>query len=125
MSDILVKPATDVTAHEVDMEGAADVTMRMLIGPGEGAPNFAMRMFEISPGGHTPLHTHPWEHETFILEGSGALRDGEADRPISAGDCVFIPADELHQFAAAGDEMLKILCLVPADSACGLAKDDD
>lgn len=56
---MLIRHSDSVTGHEVDMEGAKGVIFRMLLGEGEGAPNFCMRQFNIAPGGHT----HDWEHE--------------------------------------------------------------
>ena len=49
------------------------VTMQVLIGPDEGAGNFVMRRFTLAPGAATPHHDHEWEHEAFILEGTGVL----------------------------------------------------
>ena len=108
-----VKAAQGVEAGAVEMEGASNVTMRMLIGPADGAPNFNMRMFEVAPGGHTPLHRHDWEHEVYVLDGAGSVRSAKGDHPIAAGDCVFVPPGEQHQFRNAANETLKFLCLVP------------
>ena len=93
--------------------GASKVTVRWLITKGMGANNFAMRLFEVAPGGFSPLHTHPWEHEVFILEGEGVVFDGEKATPFEADDVVFVPSDERHQFKNTGKESLKFLCLIP------------
>ncbi len=53
------------------------VKIRWLITEETGAPNFAMRQFTVAPGGSTPQHTHSWEHEAYILEGSGTIQGGE------------------------------------------------
>ncbi len=108
-----IKLARDVPAGAVQMEGAAGVTMRMLIGPDDGAPNFHMRMFEVVPGGHTPLHRHDWEHEVYVLSGCGSVRAGAEERPIAPGQCVFVAPDEEHQFCNPGQTPLRFLCLVP------------
>jgi quercetin dioxygenase-like cupin family protein len=89
------------------------VKMRKLITKHIGANNFAMRLFEIDPEGNTPLHTHPWEHEVFIVEGEGAIFDGEKLSPFKTNDVVFIPPDERHQFKNTGKTLLKFLCLIP------------
>ena len=108
-----IQKADTVEAKAVEMEGAEGVTLRMLIGPLDGAPNFNMRLFEVAPGGFTPRHTHSWEHEAYILAGEGAvLADGQ-EQPVSAGDCVYVDPDEEHQFRNTGGENLKFLCLVP------------
>jgi len=56
--------------------------IRWLITKEMGAPNFAMRLFEISPRGFSPLHTHAWEHEIFVLEGNGSVFDGKNVGPF-------------------------------------------
>ena len=93
--------------------GASKVTVRWLITKDVGANNFAMRLFDVAQGGFSPLHTHPWEHEVFILEGEGVVFDGEKATPFEASDVVFIPPDERHQFKNTGKESLKFLCLIP------------
>ena len=89
------------------------VRIRSLITKNIGASNFAMRLFEIEPDGTTPLHTHAWEHEVFILGGKGAVFDGTKETPFKAGDVVFILPDERHQFKNTGNKILKFLCLIP------------
>ena len=107
-----VKHYKDVSAKKVE-EGATNTTIRWLIAESEGAGNFYMRLLEIGPGGNTPRHSHDWEHEVYILSGAGTLRTPDGDRPLSAGDCVFVPGGELHQFRSADGEEMKFLCLIP------------
>ncbi len=111
-----IKLAEAVDASPVRIDGAAGVTMRMLIGPDDGAPNFNMRLFEVAPGGHTPAHSHGWEHEVYVLGGAGAVRAAGADHPAAAGQCVYVSPNEEHQFVNTGSEPLRFLCLVPRDS---------
>ena len=63
---MLIKKIDEVKAKAVEMEGAKDVTVRVLFGPADGAPTFAMRVFEVAGGGHTPYHEHPFEHEVNV-----------------------------------------------------------
>jgi quercetin dioxygenase-like cupin family protein len=109
---------TDVPASEVPAP-AVGVKIRWLIDANTGAPHFAMRHFEIAPGGNTPLHTHGWEHEVFILGGSGVVAHADGDTPFAAGDVIFMPGDEEHQFRNTGSEPVTMLCLVPQGAACG------
>src|SRR5882757_1191151 len=97
----------DVPSAPVDMPGSSGCQVRWLIGEREGAPNFAMRQFEVEPGGHTPKHSHPYEHEVFVLEGSGVVLEGEAEHPLSAGDFVLVTPGEVHQFRNTGATPLK------------------
>ncbi len=102
-----------IKGEEVSDPGAKDVTVRWLISKNDGAPNFAMRLFEIKPGGFTPYHQHQWEHEVFILKGDGSLvTEGKAS-PLKPGDAVFVPGGENHQFKNVSEEDLIFLCLIP------------
>lgn len=94
-------------------EAAPGVVMRVVAGPAEGAPTFAMRVFEIQPGSATPDHAHAWEHEVFVVSGRGALRSGNAERPLGEGDAVLVLPDEPHCFANTSDDMLRVICVVP------------
>ena len=97
----------------VEMEGSSGCSVRWLIGSKDDAPNFAMRQFEVAAGGHTPKHSHPYEHEVFVLEGEGVILEGDVEHRLRAGDVVFVKPDEVHQFQNRGDAPLKFLCLVP------------
>ena len=100
----------------VHMEGAAGCQVRWLLGPEQGTPTFAMRQFEVAPGGFTPRHSHPYEHEVFVLEGEGVVVEGEKEHPLRPGDVIFVVPDEVHQFRNTGSAPLKFLCLVPNSS---------
>jgi quercetin dioxygenase-like cupin family protein len=108
-----VAPSSSVAMETVTVPGTKGVTMRVLIGERDGAPNFVMRQFELEPGGFTPHHQHAYEHEVFVLEGSGVVLEGETERPIAGGDCVYVAADEVHQFKNTGPAPLRFLCLIP------------
>jgi quercetin dioxygenase-like cupin family protein len=102
---------SEVTRDEV--EGYSGVSIRWLISEKDGANNFAMRLFEIKPGGNTPYHEHEWEHEVFILQGKGAVKKKDGEEKFKKGDFFFIPQSEWHQFRNTGDEIIQFLCLVP------------
>lgn len=108
-----VKNNQQVELNPVEMEGASGCHVRWLVGEQEGAPNFAMRQFEVEPGGYTPKHFHPYEHEVFVLEGEGEVYEGDQPHPLKAGDVVLVSPDEVHQFRNTGDQKLKFLCLIP------------
>ncbi|HMP07610.1 MAG TPA: cupin domain-containing protein [Lacipirellulaceae bacterium] len=115
-----IQAAANVPQAPVTMEGAAGCRVRWLVGEGEGAPNFAMREFELDPGGHTPKHFHPYEHEIYVLEGEGAILDGDLERPLRPGDVVYVAPDDVHQFRNTGSGRFRMLCLIP-NSAAGQA----
>lgn len=104
----------EAPAKEFDKPPAKGVTGRVLIGKDDGAPNFCMRVFELKPGGHTPFHAHPWEHEIFCHSGMGEVyRDGQWV-PVASGTAVFIPGNQDHQIRNTGPDTLTFICLVPA-----------
>jgi quercetin dioxygenase-like cupin family protein len=108
-----VVPYTDMPPTHFDNEMAKGVDGRVLIGKKDGANNFCMRIFEIAPGGHTPKHTHDWEHEMFIHAGTGEIFcDGRAT-PVQAGFAVFVDANLEHQIRNTGTALMKVVCLVP------------
>jgi quercetin dioxygenase-like cupin family protein len=106
-----VYPYTDVAAHPV--EGLPGVTMRWVIAQNVGAPNFAMRVVEVQPGAATEHHTHAWEHEVFVLEGLGSVRDAQGETAIGPGSCIYVAPDELHQFRNTGTSRLRFICVIP------------
>ncbi len=102
-----------IAQQPVDMEGAVGCQVRWLVSEGDGSPNFAMRQFEVGVGGHTPRHSHPYEHEVFVLDGEGVVLEGDTEHPLRKGDVVLVTPDEVHQFRNTGQTPLKFLCLVP------------
>jgi quercetin dioxygenase-like cupin family protein len=108
-----IKRADDCPAEPVTAEGAVDTLIRLLIHEAEGAPNFYMRQFTVAPGGQTPRHRHAWEHEVYVLAGRGVAVTPEGERPISAGDCIYVAPNDDHQFSNTARDELKFLCLVP------------
>ena len=104
---------TEVKLETPKEQGIKDVMVRWLISKKDGADNFAMRLFEIQPEGHTPLHQHDWEHEIFVLEGNGVTKNKTGEESFRQGDVLFVPPMEWHQFVNTGKEILKIICLIP------------
>lgn len=95
-------------------ETAKGVAGRVVAGTADGAKNFCMRIFEIVPEGHTPKHSHPWEHEMFVHSGTGEIYGNGRWQPIGPGTVIFMPPDEEHQVKNAGKEILILACLVPS-----------
>lgn len=87
--------------------------MRVVAGPDDGAPNFAMRVIEIEPRSSTPYHSHAWEHEVFVISGQGAARTVEGEKQLGEGDAIFVASNEQHCFANTGDDLLRLVCVVP------------
>jgi quercetin dioxygenase-like cupin family protein len=113
---MIVKRYNEVEKNEVNKEGVKDVSIRWLVGHDSGAPNFYMRLFEVEPGGHSPFHSHPWEHEVYFLEGSGRINiSGGKAIPFEKDHFALVAPDEEHQFENTGTTPLKFLCIIPKD----------
>lgn len=117
MSKGKVTHYSNIEAEELNYEGAQGVTRRWLIDDqNDGAPVYALRMFEIEAHGHTPRHSHDWEHENYIIEGEGRLWLDDKWNEIKAGDVAYIPPNASHQFENTGDTTLILLCGIPIES---------
>jgi len=114
---MIVQHYENAAATPVEMPGAEGCQIRWLVGERDGAPTFAMRQFEVVAGGYTPKHFHDYEHEVFVLEGSGTVLEGETQHALKAGDVVFVRPNEIHQFRNTGSAPLKFLCLIPNTAA--------
>jgi len=108
-----IEKSSNIAKRTVEIEGAKDVEIRWLISKDDGAENFAMRMFKIKSGGFTPLHSHPHEHEVFVLEGEGVFVCEGEEYELSEEYVIFVPGDKEHQFKNTGDSVLRFLCLIP------------
>ncbi len=113
---MLVRHYTDVRQDRVEIEGAKGVRVRWLISEREGAPTFALREFEIEAGGHTPYHSHDWEHEVFVLQGQGAAVSKEGEEPMNPGTAILVTPGEAHNFRNTGEGVLRFLCAIPLPS---------
>lgn len=115
---MLIRNINDVELKPVEMPGVQGARMAVMAGRADGVPNFSMRQFRVEAAGHTPRHSHDYEHEVFIVEGGGTILLEGAERPVRSGDVIYVPANEEHQFKA-GATGLRFLCLVPVTRDCG------
>lgn len=79
----------------------------------DGAPVYALRVVEVAPGGHTPRHTHPYEHENFVVAGRGRVWLDGRWHDLVAGDVAFVPGGMEHTYENTGDELFVVLCGIP------------
>ncbi len=100
--------------NTVDMPGAQGATMRWLVGRQTGARTYAMRYFEIAPGGIIPLHHHPEEHEIFVLHGKVKLLGPKEGLVAKKDDVIFIPSEEPHGYDnTESKEPFRFICVIP------------
>jgi quercetin dioxygenase-like cupin family protein len=111
---IVVGKSDSVSAHDIsDGQTVVNAKKRVLIGQDLGAPNFIMRLFTLGEGGFSPYHKHDWEHEVFILSGEGIVRGDGFEKKVEAGDFVYVPPNEEHQFRSVGKGEFAFLCVIP------------
>jgi len=120
----LVRRADDVEYESVD---AADGLRKgVLVGPDDGAPNFAMRRFALAPGAEVPRHTNAVEHEQHVLAGEYVVGIDDTEYEVRAGDSLLIPAGTVHWYRNEGETEGAFLCAVPnGDDEIVLVDRDD
>jgi len=106
---MLLRDINEVPAHPYG-QGALK---RIIFGESDGAPTFAMRVFDVPVGGASSHHAHDFEHEVLILEGEGVVKGDNGDIPFSQNTALLIPPNELHQLVNTGTSMLRFVCMVP------------
>ena len=95
---------------------APGTSIRVLISDeNDGAPVYNMRMIEIEANGNTPDHSHPFEHENYIVEGKGQVMIEGEFYDLIPGDVVFVPPNARHQYKNVGESVFKFLCSVPVE----------
>lgn len=107
----VVKRASEVAYESVD--AAEGLRKGVLLDESDGAPNFAIRRFELAPGSEVPTHTNAVEHEQHVLAGEYVVGIGEEEYTVTAGDSLLIPAGVEHWYRNEGDEPGAFLCAVP------------
>ncbi|MFW9792921.1 MAG: cupin domain-containing protein [Candidatus Thorarchaeota archaeon] len=98
----------------VDFSDSKNVYVRWLIGRNNGAKTYAMRHFEIKPGGIIPLHTHEEEHEIFVLEGEAKVLGAEKETVAKKDNVVFVPSNLPHGYDnTEGKKSFRFICVIP------------
>jgi mannose-6-phosphate isomerase-like protein (cupin superfamily) len=87
-------------------------TIRELMHPQQhGNRKQSLAEATVPPGTTTLLHRHKETEELYhITAGSGLMRLGKEQFPVSVGDTVLIPPGTPHAIENRGTEELKILC---------------
>jgi len=114
-----IKHWKDVPAQAVP--GQEGATIRWVLNDVDGAPHFALRVIELQPGASSPHHSHWWEHEIFVLQGTGMVVSPAGETPIRPGTTILVEGDDVHQLRNTGDEVLRFICLIPFPWLEGLA----
>ncbi|MGB9789124.1 MAG: cupin domain-containing protein [Thermotoga caldifontis] len=108
---MLIKHWNEVQPQKL-MDGK--ILKRVLIDKNE-APTFVMRLFTLEPSASTPFHSHPWEHEVFVVKGKLKVVSQDRERIVEEGFFVYVAPNELHQFVNISDGPSSFICVVPKE----------
>jgi quercetin dioxygenase-like cupin family protein len=97
-----------------EAEGSyCEVTRRLLLGGEEGDElAFELRYFEVAAGGWTSLERHRHPHAVVVLCGRGEVQLRAERHALEPFDAVYVAPGDPHQFRAAADQKLGLLCVV-------------
>ena len=106
----------DVKKIKPNMEGAKGIYKQIPISRDHGTPTFSFRVFTIEPGGHTPLHSHHFEHVNYVIEGQGTVINGDKEHELKKGDFILVLPGETHQYKnTSEDKNMLLICAVPKE----------
>ena len=110
---MIIRHDSEMKFVEVNMEDAEAVSMCIPVGLEEGSQNMIMRLFRIAPGGHTPYHTHDFEHLVRVVSGKGLVIDEAGNsHALALGQSVFVVPNEKHQFSNPSDALFEFTCTI-------------
>ncbi len=102
-----------VESVPLDAVAAGTATARqVLLGPADGAPNFALRRFVMGEGGGMPRHTNTVEHQQYVLRGRARIRIGDDEHEVGPDSVLYIPAGAPHSYQVV-EAPFEFLCIVP------------
>lgn len=83
--------------------------------PPELPAQFALRYFELEPGGYSRLEKHAHIHLIFVLRGHGKALVGERLFDLQPFDLLYVPPWTPHRWINEGEEPFGFLCPVDAE----------
>ena len=91
----------------------AQTRNQRLIGPDNvGARHLEVVLGTLGPGGAALPHAHPgMEQVCYVLEGQAHATVAGQSFELQAGDCCFVPADEMHTFEVRGTTPVRLLVI--------------
>lgn len=105
---------TDVEELDVKDYDSTGTTIRWLVTKEkDGAPNFALRRFDVQPGGQIGKHNHKQEHEIYILAGEIEVITETETYLAKANDVLYVPPNEIHGYKNNGDAVVSFICIIP------------
>lgn len=109
---MFVKNIQEIDKNRISGDGIENVLKQVPIGPDQGWDN-TLRVFTLEKDGHTPKHSHDWEHVNYVISGKGTLEMAGRKNELTKGSFAFVPPNVEHQYANAGDDDFVMICIVP------------
>ncbi len=108
----VVRESGKVPKEPVDRSKGAYI--KWLINRKDGAKNFELRKFILSPGGIIPAHLHDdIEHEQYVLKGRYTIIIDDKEYTVKEGDVIYIPPGTVHGYINDSGEDAEFLCIIP------------
>jgi len=89
-------------------------TFTSLATPSRGSTDVSVWRVQIAPGPDAVPHRLTRQEVFVILSGQAEVRLGGEVSQVEAGGVVIVPVDTDFALAAAGDEAMEALCVLPA-----------
>ena len=112
---MVVSHIDEVKAVKMQIPGAEKAWKRVCIAPEQGWEGYVMRVFELEPGGRTPLHAQTWPHINYFLQGEGTLFLDGKENNVKEGSFSYVPSNATHQMFNSGDTVFRFICIVPEE----------
>jgi oxalate decarboxylase/phosphoglucose isomerase-like protein (cupin superfamily) len=111
---MLLRDFKDIEEEAVTLPGIEGVMTKNAFIDHEALPGFNVRLYELSPGGHTTLHWHRQQHIYHVLAGEGEFVGQDEERtPIRAGNVLVVPSLDPHMLVnTSNDQDLRLFDVV-------------
>ena len=76
---------------------------------------YVMRLCTLEPEAESSVHSHPWPHWFFCIQGEGYFLIDKERVPLEFGTWVHVPGGVRHNFGNTGKGQLMALCIVPPE----------
>ena len=110
---MIKKFVKDIRREDIPIEGATNAQMQWIFSKYDGTTEYSLRRFILKEQGSIPNHSHPWQHELFILSGEGVVTTDRREYHVRAGSAVYIPPGGEHGYRNEGADEFIFLCIIP------------
>ncbi len=92
-----------VRERDIDWKAVEEGIRMKVLSYGE---NLMMTMVKFKKGTTAPMHSHPHEQISYILEGKFVYRIGGEEKIMERGDSVYVPSNAKHNVTALEDGII-------------------